>query len=123
MKRLLLMLVLLWPVAGLAAFWSGNKIQEDCFDTKVGEANANVYQYNICVSFLVGIADAVGTFSGWGYKDKDGALYGSCIPHDVRTEQLRQVWLEWAREHSGDLHRAAAREALNAFENAWPCER
>jgi hypothetical protein len=68
MTRLVLALVLLWPIGAAAAFknFSVGDIQDFCVGTKSGESNANVPKYNICVLYLAGISDAASTFGGWG---------------------------------------------------------
>ena len=73
--------------------------------------------------FLVGVANSAHALSSWGAKDKDGALNASCSPEGVTTEQLRQVWLNFAKAYPETLHKEASSLALNAFEQAWPCKR
>ena len=56
MRKLILTLVLLWPVGAVANFYSGNELQEDCVSDGNGGPNGSVAKYNSCVGFLAGIA-------------------------------------------------------------------
>ena len=125
MKRLILVLVLLWPVGAVAgAFFTGNEIQERCVGTKSGEPNANVMMYNGCVMYLAGTNDATHAHSSTGAKYENGkGMLGSCIPKEVSTGQLREVWLSYAKANPQNLHTSAASLVLVAFEEAWPCTR
>jgi hypothetical protein len=122
MKRLLLVLVLLWPAAALSGFYTGNDIQERCVGTRHGEPNANVSMFNSCIAYLAGIEDAAKTLKGWGYTNH-GAPTGSCIPNGVTAGQLRQAWLNHTSQRPEGLRLDAASLVLNAFEKAWPCKR
>jgi len=116
--------ILLAPLGAWAdGFYSGNDIQKNCVDTGSGELMANVTKYNSCVMYLSGLLDAAKTLDGWGGRDKEGRLWGSCTPKSVSQEQIRQVWLKFAKEHPEELHLIAASIALDAFEEAWPCKR
>ena len=46
----------------LAGFLSGNGLMDVCDGTKPGELNANVSDYDSCVSYVQGVADAETVF-------------------------------------------------------------
>ena len=125
MKRLVVVLVLLWPVAGMAGagFHTGNQLQEWCVGTYMGEPNFSVAKYNQCVAYLAGISDSAKALSAWGYRNNGIAPTGSCIPKGVTVEQLRAAWLKYASKQPENLHLAASTQVLAAIYEAWPCKR
>lgn len=123
MKRLMVLLVLLWPFGASADFYTGLALQERCDVSMTDKSPAEQHKYNACISYLSGLSDAVKALDNWGLKDKDGAPYGACVVDGVTYEQLRQVWLKEAKVKVKDLSYAAASIALSAFEREWPCER
>ena len=118
MNKLLLALVLFWPLGAVAGLYSGNKLQTFCADTKSGEPKRNLSWYGSCVSYLSGIVDAAESI----YLNTT-ATSRSCLPKGVSSEQLRQVWLNHASQHPEELHLGAGGLVLKAFEKAWPCQR
>ena len=122
MKRLILVLVMLWPVGALGvvslSYFTGNQLQERCAGTDKGGPNANVALYDSCVSYLAGVVDAADALSGWGSEDKP---FSACVPEGVGKEQLRQVWLNYAKANPRFLYLPGAWLALTAIEKAWPC--
>jgi hypothetical protein len=122
MRKLILALVLLWPVGAVAKFYDGNQLQARCFSDPYGGPNSRA-RYNICVAYLAGLHDAANALSALGAKIEDGAPYGSCIPKGVNQKQLRRVWLNFAKANPQHLHLDAGGLALNAFEEAWRCKR
>ena len=119
MKKLLWVLVLLWPMGASAGFFTGKDLQKYCFGTANDPA-----KYNVCLGYLASASDTAKVLADWGYKDKNnGGPIGSCIADSVTMEQARQAWLLHARQYPQQLHQAAASLVLNAFELAWPCKR
>jgi hypothetical protein len=45
-----------------------------------------------------------------------------CIPKEVKTKQLRQIFIKFANEHPETIHLGAGGMELNAFAEAFPCE-
>ena len=125
MRRLLLAVILAWSMLAeaeqalvLAGFLSGNGLMNVCDGTKSGELNANVSDYNSCVSYVEGVADAETVFVGWGNKQPD-----FCIPVDTTDDQLRLVALRYMKERPEQWQLAASSLVINAFVEAWPCPR
>ena len=86
----------------LAGFLSGNGLMDVCDGTKSSELNANVSDYNSCVSYVQGVADAETVFVGWGNKQPD-----FCIPVDTTDDQLRLVALRYMKERPEQWQLAA----------------
>lgn len=111
-------------------FASGNALQELCSGRKPGKPNhrpdlrvPSMSKYNSCIMYLAGFHDATRRHAGWGaanHKD-DAPLIAMCIPTNAGPEQLRLVWLIYARGNPEKLHKAAVDIALKAFEETWPC--
>jgi hypothetical protein len=55
MKKRVLALMLLMPVAAWGGFYTGNSLMENCDKTESGEAKANVAKYNECGGYLAGV--------------------------------------------------------------------
>ena len=120
MRKLILALMLLCPMGAVAGLFSGDKLQTFCADTKSGELKRNLAWYGSCVSYLSGLVDAA---EAEAVYLNTTASPRSCFPKGVAPEQLRQVWLNYARQRPEDLHLPAAYLAFKAFEAAWPCKR
>ena len=123
MKRLMVLVVLLWPLGAAADFYTGHALQERCDVDELDKSAASRHKYNACISYLSGLSDAVKALANWGLKDKDGPPFGTCIAEGVTYEQLRQVWLKESKVKAKELNYAAASIALSAFEREWPCKR
>ena len=125
MRRLLLEVILAWPMLAeaeqepaLASFLSGNGLMDVCDGTKSGELNANVSDYDSCMSYVKGVADAETVFVNWGNKQPD-----FCIPVDTTDDQLRLVPLRYMKERPEQWQLATSSLVINAFIAAWPCPR
>ena len=122
MKKLWMVLVLLWPVGAAAEFVTFGELNGRCADTKSGEPKADMAKYNTCGAYLSGLIDSTAAQQRHiKAKLKEVALPGSCFPADVSIEQLRQVWLDATKSLPKNLRTNAAGLALAAFEKAWPC--
>ncbi len=120
MKRVILVLVLCWPVVGVGqgGFYTGNQLMEWCDGTRPGEPKADVSKYSTCVGFLVGISDAADMWQGWGnLRPKQ-----ICTADGISTKQLRQVFLKYMRQRPESWHALAGAMAIIAFREAWPCK-
>jgi hypothetical protein len=69
----------------------------------------------ICNGYLAGANDAHELHTG---LDEETI----CVPAGESIERLRKVFVEYANEHPEELHLSAASLAMNAFEEAFPCE-
>ncbi len=122
MKRLVLVLILLWPVAVMGqkvgVFYVGNELMELCEGTDTGEPKENIPKYNECVKYLSGISDATSTWQAWG----NILPMEICVATGVTFEQLRQVFLKFMRQRPEEWHLAAASLMLSAYQEAWPCQ-
>ena len=120
MKRLLLVLALLWPVTAMGVdYESGNNLQKLCLGTGPHEPNESMFDFGSCIGYLKGVAGAAWAFGENGYTKP----FGSCIPRGVIVKQLHQAWLKWASKNPETLHHSAASLVVTAFEEAWPCKR
>jgi hypothetical protein len=132
MKRLVLVLILLWPVAGYSrvAGYSpgdspvagdsldGNFLMDLCDGTAPDEPNEDVAGVSICLGYLRGILDATVAWESWGHI-KPKLI---CKPSGVTTGQLRQVFLKYMRQHPENWHLPGSVLMLNALKGAWPCK-
>jgi TonB family protein len=73
---------------------------------------------DFCHFYLAGISDTHSTLKGWDLLP--GKLY--CKPKEVKTKQLRKIFIKFANEHPEVLHLNATGMAINAFIEAFPCE-
>lgn len=119
MRQLILAAVLMLMAHGSVAggFYRGNDLVSVCDGTKSGEPRANPSEYNACVRYLGGIADATDAWTGWG--DLRSQV---CIPEGASLEQLRQVYMRYIRERPETWHLYAGGGVLNAYLQAWPCK-
>ena len=74
---------------------------------------------DFCHFYLAGISDTHATLKGWDLLP--GKLY--CTPKEVKTKQLRKIFIKFASEHPEVSHPDAAGLANNAFIEAFPCEK
>ena len=115
MKRLIFALSLLWPTVGAGT--TGKLLLEVCDDTGKGEPKANPGHHKGCLWYLEALLDAENAFTDWGHKDSY-----VCMPDGVAYEEIRFVWLRYAKKYPQRLQASAASLALDAFKQAWPCE-
>ena len=117
MKRLILVLVLCWPVASYPAFLTGNKLMEQCDGTGKGEPHYHPRKYNACVAYLAANSDTTEAWQeGEFIKPKQ-----MCLPEGVSAKQLRRAFLKYMRQHLDLWHSNAASLAADAFRESWPC--
>ena len=70
MRKLILTVVLVWPLGAGAAFYAGNQVLDPCVGTKPGEPN--VTKYNMGVAPFAGLPDSAAMYSNWGHHDENG---------------------------------------------------
>ncbi len=111
-KRLLVLLVLAWPLAVPAAsyFYDGHRLLREC-------TSRNVDDHEECVGYLAGLWDAVETVEIW-----EKAQLGICFPKGTTDEQLRAEFVKYAEKYPDRLRAGGGGLALIAFKKAWPCE-
>lgn len=91
------------------------------------ESTVGLFDKGICLTYLLGVSQTLSLLSGvgaqvpYGETGKYRPLGGSCMPKEVSVDQLRMVWLKYARSHPEALHNPAVLLLLNAFNEAWPC--
>ena len=122
MKRILLVLVLCWPVVGYSAnYFTGNDMMKNCVGTNSEEPNVNLSKYNSCVMYLAGVADAEKTYSN-ALQSSSIAVDDLCLPYGVTLEQIRQVFMRYMQKHPGDWHWNASNLVHIAFAETWFCD-
>lgn len=111
-KRVLLALGLVWPMAGTAeilTFFHGDKLLQEC-------QSQSVAPYNLCIGYLVGLLDAIHLRQHEGKMDPT-----ICAPEGITAAELRRVFVDHAKREPGDLPLAASELGIAAFSQAWPC--
>jgi len=101
MKKLIVMLVVLWSVGAVAKF-TGSDLLALCLGTGKGEPNADAAKYSSCVQFLGNASDP---------------------PTWASDEKLRQVYLIYARKYPKELSWDAGTVTINAFDDFFPARR
>ena len=137
MKKLLLALVLLWPVGAVAetsasrpftvyeSYKTGEELQDWCA-VEAGEQKSQPTWGAVagakraaCLSYLVGLHDAQLTFYLFGGLPKP--IF--CSPNGITADQLRLAWLKYVALSPGMGGSSSASDlAILAFTARWPCE-
>ena len=116
--KYLLMVVLLCSFSQARAtgsFLAGDHLLEMC-EAYISKTNAA--KGNECLGYVMGVADAEGSFVDWELMEKR-----SCIPDkDIKSSQLVRVVTKYLQENPQYLHIAASDLVGNAFYLAFPCE-
>jgi len=103
---------LLWPVSALpqqaeprtsAAFLRGNQLYDTC-------TSQEIVKRLQCREYIAGMADAF----NW---DKF-----VCAPDQASENQVRDVVVNYLRDHAEVRHYSAASIARNALQEAFPCK-
>ena len=97
-------------------YYVGTELLGDCEGTHQREPHQDATKYRACVKYLAALVDADEIFRGRG--EKSGYV---CLRTGIAQEQLRQVWLSYAKKHSDRMHQPAASLALDALAETWPC--
>ncbi len=111
MMRLLIAVVLAWPLVLSAGFYDGNDLMEYC-----DKPNANFSHFSSCVSYLAGIEDAEEMFVGWNHKQPY-----FCVPDRTSLNQLRLVFLRWMKQRPAKWQHDASSLVATAYREEWPC--
>ena len=110
-KKLVVMVALLplmWPSAGGAADLTGLKLLEYCERDLV----------NFCHGYVLGVADTITIDASYGLDHQ------VCFPEDadISAEQLRLVYIDWAKRNPAKLHYKAFDAAEASLVAGFPCE-
>lgn len=90
---------------GAAAYVNAQQLHEECSDQRAGNY--------ACLIYTTAIADVMSTTVVNNFR--------ACIPHDVTSEQLRDVVAKWLADHPEMRHYAAAGVVAEALQTAFPC--
>jgi hypothetical protein len=114
MKKWISMLVitagLLSVSSAYSDYYSGNKLLEYC--------NPNSSKRDICTGYVAGTRGAIDTWKIWENIDS-----GICVPNEVTLGQSIKVVVKYLETNPDKLHLSASSNVLNAFADAFPCEK
>ena len=98
------------------SFETGNDLYKNCSDSR------SIYFENYCKGYAVGVADAIMAVSAM--KANGYPVPSVCISGDehIKSEQVRDVVMQWPIAHPERRHQAAAGDALLALSAAFPCK-
>ena len=91
-------------------YYSGNKLLEYC--------NPNSSNRDICTGYVAGTRGALDTWKIWENIDS-----GICVPKAVSLGQSIKVVVKYLEANPDKLHLSASSNVLNAFADAFPCEK
>ena len=111
MRRLIVLLALLWPLAAFGGHVNGRDLVKWCEGTYLDEPKQNLVAYGTCIGYLTGLMDT----------DLCSART-ICRPKGATGEWLRQVWLRYAAKYPEEMNAIAAESAIRAFQQVWPCK-
>ncbi len=111
MKRLIVLLALLWPLVAFGGQVRGRDLVKWCEGTYLDEPKENLVAYGSCIGDLTGLMDADLT-----------STRAICRPKGTTGDWLRQVWLRYAKMHPEEMNAVAADSAMKAFKQLWPCK-
>jgi hypothetical protein len=112
MKRLIVLLALLWPLVAFGGHVHGRDLTKWCEGTYLDEPKENMVAYGTCVGYLMGLMDS-----------DLGPTPVVCLPDGTTNEWLRQVWLRYADKHPEEMNAVATDSAMRAFRQVWPCKK
>jgi len=71
-----------------------------------------------CKGYFEGLEDLA------AHSRSRGAAAPFCVPAEgVTDDELRQAYMDWAKEHAGELKLPALNAAIAAMRTAYPCKR
>ena len=99
----------------MRSFENGNDLLQVCSDGR------DVFQ-SYCKGYAVGVADALMALNAM--KANGYPIPSACIPAEehVKSEQVRDVVVQYLTAHPEIRHQAAAGHALVALQAAFPCK-
>jgi Rap1a immunity proteins len=90
------------------AFYSGNQILSMC-------ESQSAFDYGRCLGYVLAVSDIMGmTMENTGWVK-------NCQPPGVTSDQLKDVVVQYLRNHPADHHYAAPGPVLMALSQAFPC--
>jgi hypothetical protein len=112
-KWISILVITVAMLSGNSAFsdyYSGNKLLEYC--------NPNSSKRDICTGYVAGTRGAIDTWKIWENIDS-----GICVPKEVTLGQSIKVVVKYLEANLDKLHLSASSNVLNAFADAFPCEK
>lgn len=119
MRRALLTLILLWPLAGGSEdgtrhagsppFHMGDSLLEWC---RMEESQETL----LCIGYLAGVSDALEAIAV-----SAGFPSPVCRPRGTTLGALRDEVIEWGTAHPRMQERAGSVLVITALQNAFPC--
>jgi hypothetical protein len=105
----LIVVFLALPQAGRTTFMSGNDLFDAC---------GSPQRALVCFGYIEGIADAMQSTRNAG-----GSLAGvrACLPEDATLGQLKDIVINFLRDHPETRHFTALSITAYAFSAAFPC--
>lgn len=100
------------------------KFEDTGFKTPGGKANEDVAESVGCTRYLAGILDAeqdLHALIDVNLMKNTGAVL-SCVPSDVKVNQVARVVVKWLNDHPANLHNPASISAQVALAEAFPCK-
>jgi hypothetical protein len=101
------------PSVASAGFYSGDQLYEVCTAGR-GDRGYVDRTYE-CIAYVTGAVDAFNA-------TREAARQKSCIPGDVTIKRLRDVTVDYLREHPGERDQSAAKAVFAATREEWPCK-
>ena len=89
----------------------GDSLTKDC-----GSKNDTLVI--LCTGYLVGAVDMLDSLE----VSTASVPEVTCVPNEVRGEQMAKVIIKYGNDHPEDLHLQGTAFTLKAFRSAWPCE-
>lgn len=113
--KYLLTIVLLFSFNQAAAlgFITGSRLLEVC-EARLSETGSAA-KGNICLGFVMGIADAHDTFTDWGVMSPRW-----CFPDNIETGQLIRIVTKSLQEHPEDLHLSGIQSGCKCSATSLP---
>lgn len=98
---------------------TGAKLVESC-------SSKDKTALEACEAYIEGVSDSVLVYQSLRPQDgSKGPAFSSnayiCIPASTTGVQIRDAWLTWAKQNSGDLSRHATPLVLRALRDTHPC--
>ena len=78
--------------------------------------STDLFSSGMCIGYLKGHRDGID-----GQKEFDVGGLVHCIPPDITNGQLAELYVEWAKSNSEQLHHPAAVGFARAMANSFPC--
>ena len=97
----------------MGSFETGNDLFGVCSDGRE-------FLQGYCQGYAVGVADVATAMNAM--KENGYPIPSACIPKQVKTEQVRDVVVQYLNAHPEKRHEPAAARTLIALQAAFPCK-